>query len=773
MLQQKWVERTKPSIAETLKNHFPNPFIHTRLAEIGIQTVAEAEAFLNPECYRPSPPSELPDLDNAAERVWQALQNKERIGVWGDFDVDGQTSTTLLVEALQKLGGEVVFHIPNRDKESHGIRLPYLQEFLKQHISLLLTCDTGISEQESIDYANQQGVDTIITDHHSLPEELPNAFAVVNPQRLKGEHPLNHLAGVGTAYKLMEAVYALAGRKDACEQFLDLVALGTVADVDLLKGENRWLVQKGLVKLQTTSRLGLQELYKIKQIDVPNLNETHISFILAPMLNALGRLDDANPIVEFLTTTNLQLIRTFATSLNNLNEQRKLLTEQITDAVLDQIARDPRLNQTAGIVAHQNHWHPGILGIVANRIVEQYQKPVILLTGDKENGYRGSARSIESVNIIQAIAEQQALLDHFGGHAMAAGLSLPAAALDKFRAGLDRSIQKQIGAAASENVLHYNFELKFEQITPQFIEQFLTLRPFGAGNPPFLFFSKAVKVQKISKIGKNQQHVRLHLINKKGKQIEMLWWRGDADTLPQDEIDMIYTLNTSTYKGQVRAQIEFVAFQASLTTLRKQKQAQQNLTILDLRSQKLPPPLPLKDYPQAAIWYEGRQKPNLQSASRLTIGPAESLIFAFNPPGLREIRKVFQTCQPQAIILYPSQEDPLTLKELISSVGSMLNYAIQNNQGVIQIDKMAAKIGQRNRFVETALEYLAAAGKITLKKHPDTETIVKREGVRNPTLESYFLDQLRFLYKETQAFQGWYQSVDINKLKEELFQMER
>ena len=207
-------------------------------------------------------------------------------------------------------------------------------------------------------------------------------------------------------------------------------------------------------------------------------------------------------------------------------------------------------------MVHQNYWHPGILGIVANRIVEQVQKPVVLLTGDEKNGLRGSARSIESVNIIDAIREQHLLLDHFGGHTMAAGLSMPSTNLDKFRSGLHKSIQKQIGTEIIKDGYLYDCELEFKQITQQFIDQFLLLQPFGAGNPPFVFFSEAVKIQKVSKIGKTQQHVRLNLTNQSGETIEVLWWRGDAEALPNEEIDILYTLSKSIYKGQERIQIE-------------------------------------------------------------------------------------------------------------------------------------------------------------------------------------------------------------------------
>jgi single-stranded-DNA-specific exonuclease len=530
-------------------------------------------------------------------------------------------------------------------------------------------------------------------------------------------------------------------------------------------------VQKGLKQLQNTSRLGLQELYKIKEINPSEINETHISFILAPMLNSLGRLDDANPIVDFLTTTNQQLVNTFATQLNNLNEKRKLLTEQITEAVLDQLGRNPSLIQFSGIVIHQNYWHPGILGIVANRIVEQFQKPVILLTGNEKQGLRGSARSIESVNIIEAIREQHILLDHFGGHAMAAGLSMQAKNLDKFRSGLHKSIQKQTGSEITENVFMYDCEMDFKEITPQFIDQFLTLQPFGAGNPPFLFFSKAVNVLKISKIGKTQQHVRLHLTNQIGEKIEVLWWRGDTATLPNEEIDILYTLNKPIYKGQERIQIELINFRPSSLTIHKNKHVLENLIIHDFRTKKQALSLPNKEFPDAAIWYEGVQKLDTSTYTRLTIGPTNNLLIAFSPPGLNDIRKVVQTCRPKQIILYPPQNPPLSRNDLLTAVGRMINYAIQNKQGLMEIEKMAAAIGQRKITIQTILEYLDAAGKITLSQHPDTDILVKHGGIKKPDLEIYLLEQFNFLHKETRAFQSWYLTVDGNKLKEEVFQI--
>lgn len=378
MITSKWVERIPLPVAEEIKDNYSNHWIQQLLARNNINSLIEAKKFLNPDHYIPSSPSEIPDLGMAAQRLIDAIKHQQKIGIWGDFDVDGQTSTTLLYQGLTKLGANVIYYIPIRAKESHGINLTSLIEFLKNDISVLLTCDTGISEIESVEYAMKQGVDVLITDHHSLPDVLPDAMAKVNPQRLPENHPLRNLSGVGVAFKLMEYLYQQFSLQDQTEELLDLVALGTVADVAILTADNRYLVQKGLKKLQEPKRLGLQEIYKNKNFRNSQINEMHIGFYLAPLLNALGRLSDANPIVEFLTTTNLQKAQVFAVQLENLNEKRKLITDQITDAVLSQLDLNQTLLNDPSIIMHHPDWEPGVLGIVANRLVEKFQKPTIL-----------------------------------------------------------------------------------------------------------------------------------------------------------------------------------------------------------------------------------------------------------------------------------------------------------------------------------------------------------------------------------------------------------
>ncbi len=338
--------------------------------------------FLHPDTI-PSIP--FPDIEKATQRINLAIRSHETVCVWGDFDVDGQTSTTLLVQTLQSLGANVTYYIPIRGKESHGVHIASLEPIIDNGIKLIVTCDTGITAHEAIDYANSCGVDVLVTDHHDLGATLPKAKAIVNPKLLSPEHPLANLAGVGVAYKLAEALITNYELRITPADLLDLVALGLIADVALLKGETRSLAQKGIQKLRETNRLGLKAMAELSSTNLETLTEETIGFTFAPRLNALGRLSDANPAVELLMTDNPARARVLAAQIEGLNAQRRLLTSQIHEAAEAQLREHPELLTEPAIVLSHPNWPGGVVGIVANRLVDRYHKPAFLLT-ESEDG---------------------------------------------------------------------------------------------------------------------------------------------------------------------------------------------------------------------------------------------------------------------------------------------------------------------------------------------------------------------------------------------------
>jgi single-stranded-DNA-specific exonuclease len=440
-----WLD-PQPVDTSSLDHMRLHPLVAQTLVRRGITTPHTAHAYLNLGSASSTP---FPNIQKAVERINSAIQKGDQIGVWGDFDVDGQTSTTLLVQTLQALGANVTYYIPIRGKEGHGIHIDTLQPMLDNNVKLILTCDTGITAYDTIDYANSRGVDVIVTDHHELGETLPNAAAIINPKLLPKDHLLANLAGVGVAYKLAEALLADYQAPINSRELLDLVALGLIADVALLKGETRLLVQQGIQALRETNRPGLKVMAELSGTSLETLTEETIGFSFAPRLNALGRLSDANPAVELLITTDPARARVLATQVEGLNAQRRLLTSQVYEAAEAKLHENPDLLTEPAIVLSHPNWPGGVVGIVANKLVDRYHKPVVLFTESEDGILRGSARSVEGLHITQAITTQQDILLAFGGHPMAAGLSLQSEKLTEFRKGFGRAIEKQLGVHGS------------------------------------------------------------------------------------------------------------------------------------------------------------------------------------------------------------------------------------------------------------------------------------------------------------------------------------
>lgn len=761
----KWVEKKTLSISPEIQNEFPNPWVQQILARNNINNLDAAQKFISPILYIPTPSNEIPDLEIAAKRLLKAIENQEKIGIWGDFDVDGQTSTTLFYEGLTNLGANVIYYIPVRAKESHGIKLSSLQQFLKNKIDVLLTCDTGISEHESIQYATELGIDVLITDHHSLPAILPEAMAKVNPQRLPETHPLRNLAGVGVAYKLIEWLYHLSGNKEGYKSLLDLVALGTVADVAILTGENRYLVQSGLDLLQNPRRLGLQEIYKNRSLKNGEITETHIGFYLAPLMNALGRLSDANPIVEFLTTEDLQKAKVFATQLENINERRKLITEQITMAILSKFEQNKEFQNQPSIIMHHPDWEAGVLGIVANRLVETYQKPTILMTGNENTGFFGSARSIEGLNIIQAIQLNAVFLNHYGGHAMAAGLSLDAENLSSFQDGFNKTVLNLVGETILQKELAIDGFINFDLITLDFVRDLEKMAPFGSGNPAPIFASKDVVIERIRKMGRKAEHLKITASDALENIQDFIWWRANQEDLPEEKINIAFKVHSSNYQGKSGVQVEIVAIQPGEKILDEINTTKEVLKVIDYRNH---PPASqdwLEQYSDFLWYQEGLQLGFNPIHNRQNLQPAEVLIIYTIPPNLSEFLKIYITVRPKLLVIFGNEPLDKSVNQLIKTIAGMLNHAIKFKNGLFRPIDIATATGQRKTTIESVCRYLNSIGQITLLEHPDTQWFVKPGGTRDPDKATLYKQNVEFLHRETLTFYKWFQEVELEKLK--------
>jgi len=788
-----------------------HPLVAATLVRRGITTPAVARAFLNPADGTRAPARALPGLSAAADRLEAALRAHTPICVWGDFDVDGQTATALLVSVLADLGGAVLYRIPLRS-EGHGIGPDGAAQAIAAGARLILTCDTGISAHEAVAYARSQGVDCIITDHHDPPAVLPAAQAVVNP-KLSGVANASPAAagdlvspvglpGVGVAYKLAEELYARAGRAQAAAGQLDLVALGIVADLAEVRGETRALLQLGLAALRQTPRLGLQALMETAGLDPARLAEEHIGYVIAPRLNALGRLADANVAVEFLTLGVLsglsyaeggvgrwtpaagnrpsseQLLaraRILAADLEALNGRRKLLCDQVYAAAEAQIRRDPDLLEPAALVLAGPGWHPGVIGIVASRLVERYGKPTVLLSlppaGDAGPA-RGSARSVPGINITAAIAAHAHLLLGFGGHPMAAGLSLAVERIAEFRRALARTVEQMAGRAGATAGLAIDGYLPLGDLTLDLVADLERLAPFGPGNPPLTLVSRDLQVRGARPVGRDQAHLLVFVEDEWGAEYEVIWWDGAGEALPEGRFDLAYTVRANDYRGSRGLQVAWVAARPAGPSEVALRPA---IAVVDCRSAADPQAAlrALLAAGQAMVWSEGGEEAGAPGLPRHRLAPAARLIIWTAPPGPAELRQALRRVKPQTVYLFaadPGLDQPAAFMRRLAG---LVKYALKQGDGRARISELAAALAAREGTVRLGLRWLVEAGQVRCDAPAageeataggdDEIVLAPGDGVRRPAAEPVAA-RLADLLAETAAYRAYFAAAAAEKL---------
>jgi single-stranded-DNA-specific exonuclease len=740
-----------------------HPLVAQTLLRRGLRTAEAARAFLDPQAYSPSPATDLPGLASIVDRLEAAIHAHASICVWGDFDADGQTSTTILVQTLQKLHADVTFHIPVRASESHGVNIPLLQEVIDRGANLILTCDTGITANAAVEYARSRGVDVLITDHHDLPESLPKAAALTNPKFLPVDHPLSSLSGSGVAYKLAEELYSRFGRPDEVIRQLDLATLGLVADLARLTGDARYLVQRGLQALRHTQRLGLQTIMEMAELVPANLTEEHIGFVLGPRLNALGRLADANPAVELLTTADPVRARVLATQLEGLNTQRQLLCNQVTRAAEAQLRLDPALLAQPVLVLGHPAWPGGVVGIVASRLVERYHKPAILFSTPAGQPAHGSARSVEGLNITAAIAAQKDLLLNFGGHPMAAGLSLDAENLDEFRRRLSRTVTEMMAGISTEKSLAVDGWLSLPEASLDLTKALESLAPYGPGNEKLTLATPGLKIQSKTSIGRNQEHLKLSVIDDAGNSRTVLWWNGaeEKDALPEGRFDLAYSLRSSDWRGTPQVQMEFVDFHSLAG--QPVELNRRRLEVIDYRnapdlSQIL---ASLREEPATLVWAEGDQKKSVGGKDRYELAPADGLILWTIPPSPQELRSALEIVKPSKVYLCAVTEPVEQPQAFLAQLAGLLKYAINQRGGRITWSALETATAQRSVTVRRGLAWLVSQGKIAIEMEKEDDLTVKAGTISQDRPDSASLKmEIQSLLEETAAYRLHFKRAD-------------
>ena len=525
------------------------PEVARLLYSRGVKVQEALSRFLTPTLDDLHDPYLLHDMDKAVERIRRAIEDGEFILIYGDYDADGMTSASIVKESLEQLGAEVEVYLPNRFTDGYGPNASVYKYFIEQQgISLIVTVDNGVAGHEAIDLAQSMGVDVIVTDHHSMPEVLPDAYAIVHPEHPDADYPFKHLAGCGVAFKL-----ACALLEEVQVELLDLVAIGTIADMVSLTDENRIMVQYGLEVLRNTQRLGLQELFEIAGIFSGDLTEETVGFQLAPRLNALGRLDDPNPAIDLLTGFDDEEVREIALMIQDKNEERKEIVQAIYQEAKAMV--DPA--KKVQILAKEG-WNPGVLGIVAGRLLEELGQTVIVL--NLEDGRaKGSARSIEALDIFEALDPHRNLFIAFGGHAGAAGMTLEADKLDTLSEVLE-SYALDKGLDTTKNNLALDEELDLEALTIDVVKNFERLAPFGMDNQKPVFYIRDFQVENARAMGASNAHLKLKISRGTSNFEVVAFGKGSlaAEFSQAKGLELAVTLSVNQWNGQTTLQLMMV-----------------------------------------------------------------------------------------------------------------------------------------------------------------------------------------------------------------------
>jgi single-stranded-DNA-specific exonuclease len=566
-MKEHWqIHQPDPDIVEKLSRELRyHPITAAVLVNREITTLSDAKDFLNTSLTNLRSPFSLQDMETAVDRITKAIISDEKILIFGDYDVDGVTSVVILLTFLRYAGADVSYYIPHRITEGYSIQPGHITQYVRPNqFDLIITADCGAGSHQAVEAANRFNIDIIITDHHNISADIPPALAVINPKRHDCHAGLQNLAGVGVAFflliclrtRLREMGFWDERPEPNLKEYCDLVALGTVADMVPLIEENRILSKTGLELIKTGHRPGLTALLEASAIGNQSLSAEDIAFRLAPRLNAAGRMDHAARAVDLLIAKDIDAANKTAHTLNLLNRKRQDLEKGILADIQRFIDKNASLLRLRSLVLYQQGWHAGVLGIVASRMMRTYHRPVVLISLQDGVG-KGSARSIEGLNIYDALSACGQLLEGFGGHAMAAGLQIREDNIADFQNAFESEIQRTAPPETLAPTIRIDSELEFGAISDKLIDELEMLMPFGAGNPEPLFLARDVKVVSSKIVGQN--HRRMVLSQASGyaaATIPAIHFNINDDDAKKFRFDrMVFRLNWNRWNGKKSAQI--------------------------------------------------------------------------------------------------------------------------------------------------------------------------------------------------------------------------
>lgn len=735
-----------------------------RLLSVRGVTKDEIETFLDPYSLTLTHPNAFCDMRKSVERVAKAIDNKEKILIYGDFDADGVTSTSLLLKTLNYLGADVSHYIPTRESDGHGLNTEALVKLMvKEKPKLIITVDCGISNVDEVAFINSFKKDIIITDHHEAPEVLPEAFAIINPKSpnsldsnltTKEIRYLSALAGVGVAFKLAQGVLEHYGKLNYSLEILPYVAVGTIADIVPLIGENRYYVLKGLDLIRGGKHYGLKRL--LETAGHTNIEDgvtaEQIAFGVAPRINACGRLDSVHEAIQVLTSDSKQEVEVAVMALNNYNKIRQELCNEIF-LEADKMAQSTRDNM---LVLYKKDWHVGIIGIVASKLVEKYSKPTFLMMySDETKQIRSSARGVngcKDLNLYEIISNVADKLDGFGGHALAAGLSFTPEthSFESVKKSLLESFNQQMNGKKIVPVLDIDLEITPEDITENLVKDIARLEPFGASNPAPTFVVKGFILKRKKLMGANKEHLKL-IIEKDGMLFDAIWWsKGDLGLSAGAKLDIAFSPQINVFNGNVNLQLiikdvhsdELIEIENETDIILHDDRRKTD--ILDkVNSYLANTKYSFSVFAEKNYIIERlKQYPEIfkRIVNRSTLSFCDGIMFFDYPPSQEIMSELVLKSSPSRIHFMKYDVDEVQRFNYIKTFAGMLKYVCNSKNGEFDLNNSACFLGITNQMVELLLESFEDNGSITIIERSDDKFIIEPRVINTDELstsESY------------------------------------
>ncbi|MDP4180761.1 MAG: single-stranded-DNA-specific exonuclease RecJ [Bacillota bacterium] len=717
--------------------------------------------MLDENLYIPTRTQEFPDINNAIDIIKKTIESNEAIAIYGDYDVDGVTSTALLYQCLSFFTQNLVYHVPDRFTEGYGMNEGVIRGFSEKGISLIITCDCGVSNLNEITIAKELGMKVIVTDHHTIPDSLPPADSILNPKLLPEGHKARNLSGCAMAYFLCSALLESYGMSEKSSLFMDIVSLSLIADVVSLNGENRYLLKNGLPLLFNTERVGLKSLFKIIEKNSKLQNEEDVAFQIAPRINAAGRMDTARLPVELLLSKDYHDSDELAQKINFLNEDRKRVQEEIIKEAQELVVNF-KIRKTI-LVLYGKFWHHGIIGIAAGKICETFRKPAILMSL-KEDGETvvGSARSTDDINIYQLLKASSSKLIKFGGHSKAAGLSLKVEDIKAFTEEIEEKAEMlyYIDDSLETSV---DAELSFDDIDDEFYERLKKAGPYGEGFEAPFFLTRNVSILS-DRITQKNHHIMV-VADIENVRFSAVKWSGGSDSFKNKVYDLIYKVGRNSYRDNTELQLTVEYMIETDGSLKKAFEG----VIEDARDKKA---IDLEDiYKKSTFFYEGLdEKCPLEGAvTRLSLKKADNLIFLSVPANSNIFRESVFLVNPKKVILNFSTRSDYSFRGFLTDLFGLVKKATMVNSGKIHLDHLSILLCVEEEIIRAALKYLKAAGKIEYSIEDDENTVLVSRGNNKASPDISMIEKkLTNALLEKSAYQSFVLKLESERFKEYL-----